>query len=106
MPRATSPRSRSGHSWRKMLAPVRLPSPPITTRRSIAWRSRLWAAWSRPAWVQKAALRAVPIAAIDHALIALVDAVHFYTLIERRTHHGAHSSVHAWRIPAACQYAD
>ena len=50
----------SVHSCRSTLAPVRLPSPPITTNASIPRLIRFWTAWRRPSFVRKASDRADP----------------------------------------------
>lgn len=60
------PRSRraamcSGHSALSLSAPVRLPSPPQTTRASIPCRTKLRAAVRRPSISRNSAHRAVPI---------------------------------------------
>lgn len=48
------------HSSRKRLAPVKLPSPPITQRLVIPLRTRLRAACRRPSRVRKGLQRALP----------------------------------------------
>ncbi len=62
LPPASSSSTSERHSWRSVSAPVRLPSPPITTRLSIPARRKFSAAFSRPARVRKASERAVPMA--------------------------------------------
>jgi hypothetical protein len=59
-PSFTSSSSRLPHSLRKTLAPVRLPSPPMTHRLVMPRWTRLWAAARRPALVVKALQRALP----------------------------------------------
>src|SRR5260221_10216063 len=53
--------SRVGHSSLNLSAPVRLPSPPQTTRASMPSLIRLYAAVVRPSIVRKVLLLAVPI---------------------------------------------
>lgn len=48
------------HSFRKRLAPVRLPSPPITHRLVMPKRAKLQAAFRRPSRLRKALQRALP----------------------------------------------
>lgn len=48
------------HSFRKRLAPVRLPSPPITHRLVMPKRTKLQAAFRRPSRLRKAWQRALP----------------------------------------------
>ena len=60
-PASTSSLSSSGHSSRNRFAPVRLPSPPITTSPSMPRSTRLRAARRRPSRVRNSADRAVPI---------------------------------------------
>lgn len=52
--------SKSLHSERKVSAPVRLPSPPMTHRLVIPRFTRLWAARSRPSRSRKSLHRALP----------------------------------------------
>ena len=59
---ATSWSMSDGHSLRSASAPLRLPSPPITTRLSMPASSRFLAACARPSRVRKRSERAVPIA--------------------------------------------
>ncbi len=61
LPFCTSSASRLLHSLRKMLAPVRLPSPPHTHRLVMPFFTRLKAAASLPSRVVKALQRALPI---------------------------------------------
>jgi hypothetical protein len=61
-PDVTSSSTSDGHSWRSTSAPLRLPSPPITTRLSIPARRRFSAAWRRPSRERKRSERAVPMA--------------------------------------------
>lgn len=61
LPFCTSSASRPLHSLRKMLAPVRLPSPPHTHRLVMPFFTRLKAAASLPSRVVKALHRALPI---------------------------------------------
>ena len=61
LPFCTSSSSRPLHSLRKMLAPVRLPSPPHTHRLVMPFFTRLKAAASLPSRVVKALQRALPI---------------------------------------------
>ena len=44
--------------------------------------------------------------AVQQAVVAALNADHTITLVQAGTNHGAHSSVHARRIAAACQHAD
>ncbi|MPM67503.1 hypothetical protein SDC9_114426 [bioreactor metagenome] len=60
-PSATSSSSSSCHSWRRVSAPVRDPSPPTTASRSIPLRTRLRAAARRPSRSRNSWQRAVPI---------------------------------------------
>lgn len=53
--------NKSLHSERKVSAPVRLPSPPMTHRLVIPRFTRLWAARSRPSRSRKSLHRALPI---------------------------------------------
>ena len=59
-PSATNSSASEPHSSRKTCAPVKLPSPPMTTSRFMPWRSRLCTALLRPSLVRKSGLRAVP----------------------------------------------
>jgi hypothetical protein len=61
VPEATSSETSDGHSWRRRSAPDRLPSPPITTSRSMPCSRRCRTARSRPSRWRNAAERAVPI---------------------------------------------
>lgn len=61
LPFCTSSASRLLHSLRKMLAPVRLPSPPHTHKLVMPFFTRLRAAASLPSRVVKALHRALPI---------------------------------------------
>lgn len=60
-PALTKSASSSGHSVRNWLAPVRLPSPPITHRLVIPNLTKLRAAFVRPSLVRKSWQRALPI---------------------------------------------
>lgn len=59
-PFLSSSSSRPLHSSRNRLAPVRLPSPPITHRLVTLRFTRLCAALSRPSWVRNSLQRALP----------------------------------------------
>lgn len=61
LPCSTSSVSRPLHSSLNRLAPVRLPSPPITHRLVMPRCTRLWAAFRRPSWVRNSLQRALPI---------------------------------------------
>ena len=61
IPFLSSSSSRSGHSCLKQLAPVKLPSPPITTRLAMPKLTRLLAALSRPWRSRKSLHLALPI---------------------------------------------
>jgi len=61
-PASMTPASSSGPSLDSRLAPVREPSPPITTSASMSRVTRLRAALRRPSRVRNSSLRAVPIA--------------------------------------------
>ena len=60
-PEAASSPTSSGHSCLSRSAPVRLPSPPITTRLSMPVFRKFRAACRRPSRVRKRSERAVPI---------------------------------------------
>lgn len=59
-PCSTSSDSSPLHSSLKRLAPVRLPSPPMTHRLVMPRSTRLWAAFRRPSWVRNSLQRALP----------------------------------------------
>ena len=59
-PEAASSATSSGHSRRSRSAPVRLPSPPITTRLSMPAFRKFSAAFRRPSRERKRSERAVP----------------------------------------------
>lgn len=61
LPCSTNSFSSPLHSSLKRLAPVRLPSPPITHRLVMPCCTRLWAAFRRPSWVRNSLQRALPI---------------------------------------------
>ena len=126
-PASTSSASSSGHSSRKRLAPVRLPSPPITTSASMPRSTRLRAARRRPSRVRKgarpggsdhraAALQdaadvrrlepADQLAALDEPLIALVHRVDVDAVVQRGADDGPHRRVHPTGIPTAGQHRD
>ena len=43
---------------------------------------------------------------IEHALIAVIDAIDFYTLVECRTDNGTRRSIHARAVAARCHYSN
>ena len=61
-PEVTSSASSPAHSCRNRLAPVRLPSPPMTTSASMPRSTMFFAAVRRPSWVRNCCDRAVPMA--------------------------------------------
>ena len=112
---------------RSRSAPVRLPSPPITISRSMPLRTRLRTALRRPDRSRNSSDRAVPItvpprfrmlltssqpnrpdpvAAVDQALVALVDREDLGAAGERGAHHGANRGVHSLRVAAAGEDSD
>lgn len=60
LPVSTNSSSKFDHSCRNMLAPVRLPSPPMTTKSVILCFTKLAAAFSLPARVVKSLHLALP----------------------------------------------
>ena len=126
-PDSTSSASSSCHSWRNRLAPVRLPSPPITTSESMPRSTMFLAARRRPSLVRKVLDLAVPIdgaallqdpgdvrglhpadqvAALGQALVALVDGVDVDAVVQCGPHDGPDGRVHAGGVAAAGEDAD
>ena len=56
--------------------------------------------------VADAAARELLDVVIEHALIAVVDAIDFYTLVECRTDNGTRRSIHARAVAARCHYSN
>ena len=119
---STNSSSKSDHSARNSTAPLRLPSPPMTTSASMPRSMRLRAARRRPARVLKSALRAVPsdgpslvhdpadigrrqrpdaVSAVDEALQPVVHPEHVEPGVERRADDGAHGGVHPSGVSSA-----
>jgi len=94
LPFWTSSSSRLLHSVRKMLAPVRLPSPPHTHRLVMPFFTRLKAAAILPSRVVKALHRALPITVppCSRDVISQVRS-------QIKTHSAQHSAICHWIIP-------
>ena len=56
--------------------------------------------------VADAAARELLDVVIEHALIAVIDAIDFYTLVKCRTDNGTRRSIHARAVAARCHYSN
>ena len=56
--------------------------------------------------VADAAARELLDIVIEHALVAVVDAIDFYTLVKCRTDNGTCRSIHAWAVATRCHYSN
>lgn len=77
--------NRLGHSWRNRFAPVREPSPPMTTRLVIPRSTKFLAAFRRPGLSRKSAHRAEPITVPPWESMLNVNSE--MNSIEKKCHH-------------------